>query len=1367
MEQSCNNHCIELLLVLLLQYRNASLEQKWYSCEQCNRAWKTNAAEMLMQKSGSDGGGGTSSSSSITRSLVVCEPCITRCHANHKGVRFLLQANSSRTLYCMCMEVGKLAQYQCKACTISETQMKTQLAGENQRKETARKRKRDKDYPPIFALVPRLDRRGVAKTTSGWHICRQCSTERLKLDEEADEEAEDRGGEDLVVGHAANQDSDTSSETSSESSEATAEEEEEEKGEGGDGKGSDKSVLVKKEESLNGTDGLQQLQDNVQTSMLARFRPQVEQQGAWVEVFDVEEPEQLRHGDLVLCTRYAGPPKETGRIRSVVRPGFYRIRFDDPELPEEVLERSYLELVSRPKFYFHTSKHVSAWSKLSLREPIPSQALTLGGIDWLRLYKDAITRRVFGEWDEMLHPLLDQVFYVQHESFQSEKAALRLQTVYRQKFRRARPIFTWQSCSFAFDPPPEVQKLKEILAGWAYLRRRSRSVGDFLDVDGWEWEEYTDNITAQYFYWQEEDNVYQWDKPALYVKNTKPESAFKEGQEVIFRFPTRRMDETAVVTKVRFDDQTGEDMYDLVHKYVPDIMARWVPRMLIKSVPMEGESLMLARMEVKWRQQIRRRREADNRKAQRERELKLQRELEQLEDMKSNAYKLTRQLAGVEGEAGGTGSAKVAAVSAVSATTRLMRGRLERIELEAQVVREEIDRLEGKVRRDRVYDEVAALKAESGFRMSRAEELKMLRSLELKYQMEDRVLKRNLLRQELMKKKEEAQGRVQYVENFLRDKEVIMTTPKSLRRRKIIRRAHIAMKRQADGFMICEWGCGDWFRIGHEQEDHQKHRCAKRIIGCALGCPVKHTEEFWLAPHSDGTTTFNSSTSVIMRPMSSSSVIENGPHPSDPLDSNGEVVDNSLVHRENSVLGMVTNQQYHETEECVKRLVICPLQCLEWVCFEELDKHLSERCVKRSAKPLECRLGCGTKFGGTVEMLIQAEDDRLLHETDECELRVVRCNWLYDDGKECAAQMRACDRAAHRDYHLMALGVTTYTVPGVYIYRIPKKITRLKVQLWGAGGGSGYFHGRQGGDGGGGAYVEAILVVEPFSVLEITVGEGGGEGVPGVEMEIASLEEQRRIQALKRLQETERLKRTPKSQQLQQRPNSEPGEDRKSMVVVEARCGESAGGMPGGGVGYAGGKVWASGGGGGYSALCRRTPRGSQVYIVAGGGGGGGSQSGRPGGGLEGELPGSRIDPVNGGTATASMPGRAGETGTTYNAQWPATEGGMWQGGSGCEFGAGGGGGYYGGGGGGTSPGISGGGGGGSSYVNPEIVRDYVVILGHDYQPGGLQHNPPAACGIGEWDKVGGLAGQGGLGDATLTHRGNNGAVRISKPGHY
>lgn len=34
----------------------------------------------------------------------------------------------------------------------------------------------------------------------------------------------------------------------------------------------------------------------------------------------------------------------------------------------------------------------------------------------------------------------------------------------------------------------------------------------------------------------------------------------------------------------------------------------------------------------------------------------------------------------------------------------------------------------------------------------------------------------------------------------------------------------------------------------------------------------------------------------------------------------------------------------------------------------------------------------------------------------------VRCNWRFEDGKYCAAQMMAKDRDEHRDYHLGLLG---------------------------------------------------------------------------------------------------------------------------------------------------------------------------------------------------------------------------------------------------------------------------------------------------------------------------------------------------------
>lgn len=87
--------------------------------------------------------------------------------------------------------------------------------------------------------------------------------------------------------------------------------------------------------------------------------------------------------------------------------------------------------------------------------------------------------------------------------------------------------------------------------------------------------------------------------------------------------------------------------------------------------------------------------------------------------------------------------------------------------------------------------------------------------------------------------------------------------------------------------------------------------------------------------------------------------------------------------------------------------------------------------------------------------------------------------------------------------------------------------------------------------------------------------------------------------------------------------------------------------------------------------------------------------------------------------------------------------------------------------GGGTTPGVSGGGGGGSSFVYTPNALDYLVVLGLGSLPGGSEHDPPNASGVGEWDTPGGPAGQGGVGGVSCTRSGNAGAIRIIKPGFY
>lgn len=113
----------------------------------------------------------------------------------------------------------------------------------------------------------------------------------------------------------------------------------------------------------------------------------------------------------------------------------------------------------------------------------------------------------------------------------------------------------------------------------------------------------------------------------------------------------------------------------------------------------------------------------------------------------------------------------------------------------------------------------------------------------------------------------------------------------------------------------------------------------------------------------------------------------------------------------------------------------------------------------------------------------------------------------------------------------------------------------------------GFFRGREGGCGGGGAFVEAIVDLEPFTILEITVGAGGQGGVCGTAIQAVPIDEQRRLMGMKR----ELEKKLPVG------TNLPVEEDMTRVDVIDGNCGVALGGQPGGGEGYGGGSCWASG----------------------------------------------------------------------------------------------------------------------------------------------------------------------------------------------
>ena len=1241
-------------------------QQKYYVCEQCNRAWKT-------------------SKEGAKVNMYICEPCINRCHVGHKGVRFV----KNQSCVCNCDDCTRVAGCKCNATEISASQLIRQRDAYQQRVEASRAREANILMPPIFAMVPSTWPDGTKKRLTGWQLCRRPALQGF------DQFGAPKMGEG---------DETTVTSTSTHPSQTG-------------------SLFRGNPVPIEALDEIQSLDEYP-------YLPPHGLPAGWVEVSDPEEPEEIRKKSRVLVKMVEGFEFMYATIVESVSQGFYKVKFDVPvgnangPLYATVQRERIVQVITRPSFYCHVESGQSAWTiedacgKNGPEKIFQSSPLCLTGTEWLDLYKNSTARRVFGKIPEMYEEMVDSrtgiLFYANVDVVKREAKALRIQTAVRRFYRFPLPYLKLTSYAYSVYPTDEVKHLMRLRGGWSYLRRRAYMIGEFLSSDQEEWEEWVDKETSEYFYWQEQSNRYSWDKPEVPERKLEVIEYIPIGTEVLFRFPKERDEEICLVTRLRFDDETGGDCYDIVCKTDNNKVVKWLPRMRIKLKPAGNEEMHMKRFEKQWKNVLRRVREKEQALEKRRKELQDAADLKRAEEMKLGIVR------------------EEDADSKISPAILMMRTRQTRLEAEAKMTKDEIERIEGAARREQTRQLVQLEKEAAfakGMRLSRADILAMTRAIEMRLTMEDRILKRNAAKLILDQRKKENEDRIKNTEKTLREMEVAMTSPRSGRRRTLMRRLHCGMRRQEDCYMVCEWGCGDWVCFGFDQLDHQSKRCTKRILPCSLGCKVKNSEEDWLKPAKA------KSDEEIMEEMLTMSAEE--------------------IEKKNKESNELTTQQFHEQHECIKRLVICPRQCLEWVCFEVLEEHMNELCTKRPAEPIFCRLGCGAKFGGLIEKLIEAEDELMLHETEQCDFRIVRCNWSFADGTMCAAQMQAKDRAEHRDYHLVLLGVSTYTVAGTYLYRVPKGITRLKVQAWGAGGGSGFFKHRRCGAGGGGAYIECMLDVEAYDILEVVVGSGGGGGAIGTEIESMHIDQQREIMKVRRTEETF----LSKEERIARKANT--------MQVIDAECGITLGGVPGGGEGYGGGGYWACGGGGGYTIVSKRTPKGNQALIVAAGGGGGGSVPGVPGGGMDGILPGIRVDPICGVTATASAGGAAGDSGTSFNSKWPAQPGTQWTGGNGSEFGAGGGGGYFGGGGGGTQPGIGGGGGGGSSYVYAPKAYDYLIIPGDGHLPGGLKADPPQASGAGEWDKVGGFVGQGAIADVLQTKAGNAGCVRISKPGFY
>ncbi|KAG7401681.1 hypothetical protein PHYBOEH_011635 [Phytophthora boehmeriae] len=485
---------------------------------------------------------------------------------------------------------------------------------------------------------------------------------------------------------------------------------------------------------------------------------------------------------------------------------------------------------------------------------------------------------------------------------------------------------------------------------------------------------------------------------------------------------------------------------------------------------------------------------------------------------------------------------------------------------------------------------------------------------------------------------------------------------------------------------LCRWGCERWFPREFSLETHERLECPRRLMLCRLGCAKVMERKEWR--------------------------------------------------------DLIYDHEAEDADHCTCRIVYCPRDCGVWLPhFQLAVPHMRDLCVRRPVGDLLCRLGCGQVYKGGAHELLALEQTRLAHEQDDCELRKVKCTW-----PKCNAAIPAKERNAHRRVHLLSSGILSFVTAEVHAYKVPRDTKLLKLQAWGAGGGSGLLRGQTVGHGGGGAFVEVICQVFPGETLYFCVGSGGSSGAFARMVECLDDEED----------ETEtgkNVKRVP------------------GGIRVEIQVSTAAGGQPGGGQGHSGNKESACGGGGGFTSIYRQGAFGVEYILIAAGGGGGGTCRNGDGGGLcKARIP-KEGDEVRCGCPGSDVAGGCAGKCDEFNpiCKFVGTNGISLQGGDGAEFGGGGGGGFFGGGGGGFSPGIAGGGGGGSSYVNASLVeaRSVRVEAGIAVKPGGMEENPPQSVRSAYWDLVDGVAGEGGTGSTRTPARGNHGGVRIAKPGFF
>lgn len=87
---------------------------------------------------------------------------------------------------------------------------------------------------------------------------------------------------------------------------------------------------------------------------------------------------------------------------------------------------------------------------------------------------------------------------------------------------------------------------------------------------------------------------------------------------MLFRFPDMTFEANSIIAKVRIDNVSEEKLYDVAEEEEPDHVLKWVKRIAIRRQPLDHQAIQEEREHKTWSWQLKRAREADARKAQRE-----------------------------------------------------------------------------------------------------------------------------------------------------------------------------------------------------------------------------------------------------------------------------------------------------------------------------------------------------------------------------------------------------------------------------------------------------------------------------------------------------------------------------------------------------------------------------------------------------------------------------------------------------------------------------------------------------------------------------------------------------------------------------